>query len=83
MVSNLSHNHCINGTGYNPTLIFSPEIWLSYIIPVLESSVSGRFHSPNHRIGFKHESILHVVCEWGTQEASVPAKYFNLALPRT
>lgn len=49
-------------------LSFPSGIWLSYIIPVLESVVSDRFCNPNHRLGFKHESILHVVCGRGPRE---------------
>ncbi len=83
MVSDLSCNHFTNNIKHNPTLIFSPEIWLSYIIPVLESAVSGRFCKPIHRLGFKHESILHVICERGTREVIGANQYLNLALSST
>ncbi len=64
-------------------LSFPSEIWLSYIIPVLESVVSDRFCNPNHRLGFKHESILHVICGRGTREVIGANQYLNLALPST
>lgn len=39
--------------------------------------------SPNHRIGSKHESLLHVVCERGTREVTGANQYLNVALPST
>lgn len=83
MVSDLSCNHYTNNIKHNPTLIYSSEIWLSYIIPVLESVVSGRFCNPNHRLGFKHESILHVMCEQETRKVIGASQYLNIALPST